>query len=463
MLKIAMSLLIVGIQQWMLSSAVETEEKQTSGEARVIVLSGDKASAGCVAVAGAEPGAGKSVFVVASTGEAGEDGNGKTVRNVIEFRHGHDADAENRGWLGVSIGVVPSAVSSQVGIEGKGILVLNVMGDSPAQSAGLMANDILLAIDGTEIDGSVGHGAQLISRRSPGEEVEITILREGVEQSVKAVLGSRAEMPAFEWKSLLPPSAELDEEIRTKGTVLHFGPEGKWVFKDLGDVAEIEGLPESVRAFLPKAGTSSVRVWEDGEGKSMVRCRVQRDGTSLVIEQEDEGDIAVTRTDDQGTETKSTYASADELRAGDPEAFELFDDASDSAIVKLDIDGIAGIEEIDIDVPDLKKHILQWKSHVGEGVANALKEHEIHLEGLHEHLVQLKEAFGEDALPELFRDHSWHAKPRQSFEVRPDGTIEARLRKGDSELVRTFDDEYDLQQRRPDLYEKYLELTAAEE
>ena len=50
------------------------------------------------------------------------------------------------------------------------------------------------------------------------------------------------------------------------------------------------------------------------------------------------------------------------------------------------------------------------------------------------------------------------AKPKHTFESRADGTIEVRVRKGDSELVQLYADERDLQRRAPDLYEKYDDL-----
>ena len=54
------------------------------------------------------------------------------------------------------------------------------------------------------------------------------------------------------------------------------------------------------------------------------------------------------------------------------------------------------------------------------------------------------------------------SKPRQSFEVRSDGTIEVHLRKGDSELVQLYDDEDDLEDRNPKMFRKYQDLMSAD-
>ncbi len=54
------------------------------------------------------------------------------------------------------------------------------------------------------------------------------------------------------------------------------------------------------------------------------------------------------------------------------------------------------------------------------------------------------------------------SKPRHSFEVRSDGTIEVRIRKGDAELIQLYDDEDDLAERNPKLFRKYEGLMSAE-
>ena len=80
------------------------------------------------------------------------------------------------------------------------------------------------------------------------------------------------------------------------------------------------------------------------------------------------------------------------------------------------------------------------------------------MEEFHKSMSKLK---GEGALPMAMGLHM--GKPRQSFEVRTDGTIEARIRKGDSELVQLYKNEADLKQRNPDLHKKYQELMSVRE
>ena len=54
-------------------------------------------------------------------------------------------------------------------------------------------------------------------------------------------------------------------------------------------------------------------------------------------------------------------------------------------------------------------------------------------------------------------------KPKHSFEVRADGTIAVSIRRGDSAMTQLFEDEDDLADRKPKLYEKYEKLMEVDE
>lgn len=51
-------------------------------------------------------------------------------------------------------------------------------------------------------------------------------------------------------------------------------------------------------------------------------------------------------------------------------------------------------------------------------------------------------------------------KPKHTFEARPDGTIEGKIRKGDSELVQLYKNADNLARRNPELSAKYHDLMA---
>ena len=68
--------------------------------------------------------------------------------------------------------------------------IQQVMPSSAAEKAGLLAGDVLVAFDGESVNDLRGYST-LLKAKSPGDEVEVTVLRNGVETVVTAILGER--------------------------------------------------------------------------------------------------------------------------------------------------------------------------------------------------------------------------------------------------------------------------------
>jgi aminopeptidase N len=84
-----------------------------------------------------------------------------------------------------SLGTMPDFA-----FEGPGVRVQQVMPGSAAEKAGLLAGDVLLALDGESVSDLRTYSA-LLKARAPGDQVEVTVLRGEEEVSLSAVLGSR--------------------------------------------------------------------------------------------------------------------------------------------------------------------------------------------------------------------------------------------------------------------------------
>lgn len=69
-----------------------------------------------------------------------------------------------------------------------GALIAQVNADTPAETAGLAAGDVITAVDGTEIE-KMRDVPRLIAAHRPGETVTVTILRDGGEQTLPVKLG----------------------------------------------------------------------------------------------------------------------------------------------------------------------------------------------------------------------------------------------------------------------------------
>lgn len=95
------------------------------------------------------------------------------------------------------LGIYPTDLSEGMKVALKveyGVLVSNVVKDSPADKAGLKTGDVILALDGEMVE-NVVEFHQGLSDREASDEVTLKVLREGVELEVKAVLGERSHGP----------------------------------------------------------------------------------------------------------------------------------------------------------------------------------------------------------------------------------------------------------------------------
>jgi serine protease Do len=96
-----------------------------------------------------------------------------------------------RGWLGVNIQDLKDDLATYYGVEkGQGVLVAQVIPGDPADKAGIQAKDIITAVDGTPVTSSRELSAKAAGLKV-GERVDVTLLRDGQEQTVSLKVGRR--------------------------------------------------------------------------------------------------------------------------------------------------------------------------------------------------------------------------------------------------------------------------------
>ncbi len=422
------------------------------------------------------------VVVRAEVAPGSGDGRSETAQ-VRVVQKGGKEDAQ-RGWLGVSIEEVPDALADQLDTKGRGVLVSNVVEGSPADKAGFLVHDVIVSVDGEAVEGESLRAVDLIKSRKPGDTAKFGVLRNGEEISLTATLGSRAEAQGtgFSWKFETAPSAEWKEHVQTRGKFIRRGPGGEWTVQDLGDLEkDLAELPQNIRVFVPRGGETSTQVFVE-DGTKTIRTQVEQDGSSIEIEQKDDGPITVRRTDEDGKETTSTYEDEDALKAADEEAFAIYSKAGKSIIINLEghgtlLDGNFHFDsdfDFEFDSEAWKDAMGQWQEQLDSSLEGARETYEKAMKEVHESMAKLKEKGfdGQLQFEHLKREPGdWPmamglmhvGKPKYSFEVRTDGTIEARVRKGDSELVQLYKNAADLQPRNPDLYNRYQELQSIKE
>ena len=128
---------------------------------------------------------GINTAVAASSGQTSAENVGFAIAidralPVIERLRGNTTASTSTAVLGVRIGD-PTDGS-------RGALVASVDAGSAAANAGIAAGDLIVAVDGTAIDGAPALTAA-IKAHAPGDEVAIEVVRDGSEQTLTVRLG----------------------------------------------------------------------------------------------------------------------------------------------------------------------------------------------------------------------------------------------------------------------------------
>jgi S1-C subfamily serine protease len=96
-----------------------------------------------------------------------------------------------RGWLGAAVQpvIVPEALQAEAG-QSLGLMVIGVTRDGPAAQAGVLAGDILLAVDGTSVGGP-SQLARILDGQAIGNAIVLRLIRAGGFMSLGATVGTR--------------------------------------------------------------------------------------------------------------------------------------------------------------------------------------------------------------------------------------------------------------------------------
>ncbi len=99
----------------------------------------------------------------------------------------------SRGWLGVQIqNLTPDLAASLGAGSEKGAIVANVIEDSPAAKAGFRQGDVILTLNGTEIDDNRDL-TRKVAAILAGDRAQFTVLRDGSRQNITALIEKRDE------------------------------------------------------------------------------------------------------------------------------------------------------------------------------------------------------------------------------------------------------------------------------
>ena len=113
----------------------------------------------------------------------------------------------SRGWLGVTLQALTPEIAESLGMEeASGVLVNDVAPDSPAARAGMRRADVVTAVGGRAMENGKAL-AREIGTMEPGDEVVVTVVRDGEPLEVAVKLGGWPDAGGSEAVSEAPAPA----------------------------------------------------------------------------------------------------------------------------------------------------------------------------------------------------------------------------------------------------------------
>jgi len=107
-----------------------------------------------------------------------------------------DRGKVTRGWIGVSLQPLSTELAQSLGLtDTHGAIVARVHPKSPAEAAGLAANDVILAFDGTAVS-DYHHLQRLASEADVGRTVKLEIVRARERKTVDLRIAATPDSPA---------------------------------------------------------------------------------------------------------------------------------------------------------------------------------------------------------------------------------------------------------------------------
>jgi serine protease Do len=133
---------------------------------------------------------------IATQGEAVNAGIAFTIPSNMALKIAQQLKAKGtveRGWLGISYSPIQEEDVELFGLRtAKGVLVERVLKDSPAESAGVEIEDVLIEVDGAELASSE-QLRQHVADLHPGDVARLRLLRNRQEVRLEIKLGLQPE------------------------------------------------------------------------------------------------------------------------------------------------------------------------------------------------------------------------------------------------------------------------------
>ena len=111
----------------------------------------------------------------------------KIVYDLIDF------GSVKRAMLGITMQPIDDKIAEELKLSSRnGVYIVEVLKNSAADKAGLKKGDVLVAVDSVKIT-TPSSVQEVISRFSPGDKAELTVLRDGKEKTFEVVFKGTAQ------------------------------------------------------------------------------------------------------------------------------------------------------------------------------------------------------------------------------------------------------------------------------
>ncbi len=134
--------------------------------------------------------------LVAGTVESGFQAQGIGFAIAIDTAKPIAEELISRGrvahaYMGISYITLSPSVALQLGLQiQQGVLVRQVVRNSPAARAGIRSGDIIVAVDGTKLV-SDSDLARILSKHKPGDTISLELVRDSTHLTVQLTLGEK--------------------------------------------------------------------------------------------------------------------------------------------------------------------------------------------------------------------------------------------------------------------------------
>ncbi|PWE54411.1 serine protease [Metarhizobium album] len=180
------------------------------------------------------------------------------VKQLIEFGE------TRRGWLGVRIQPVTDDIAESLGLDrARGALVAGIVKGGPVENGPIKTGDVILTFDGKSV-AEVRDLPRVVAESPVGKAVDVIILRDGKEETVKVTLGrleDSVDTAAAQTDPVIVPEGE-EEAVPDTGDNEQATPDTP---QQDGDVTPATALGMTLGA-LDAEGRKSFGISEGVEG-----------------------------------------------------------------------------------------------------------------------------------------------------------------------------------------------------